>query len=424
MSEDTNTLIEKAEATFKIMRDEQKAHNEEVEKKGAETTGRMEAVEASAKQLAIDLELVAKAQARKTETSQFNADDEKALEELNRNIRGADKSGKRKALTMQEAKDTEAVLKKLVQNRGGQGSLDMAEQKLINGVIDPAGGYFMMTQIDPALTKKAFDARGFINSASNLTTGRRSWEKFSDLGSYEDSRYKSELDLNADPTNDDRFKKVSIEAGIQYYPELFTREFLEDDELNIQNDILNGMQEGMLRKDAQGAIDGTGTNNNPLKGILSYEEGVEFGKIERILSTGTGAIDLDDILNLLPSGLKEAYHGGASFTMARKMYNNILTLKDTAGSYRFDRHWNLFEGAQMTFFSYPVIWDAGLSSSVATDAQPILFGDNAEAYQVIKRLGFSMHKDDSKADRLTLTGRTRVGGGVKNFEAIKVLKIK
>lgn len=423
MSEVTPELkkvIDKAEENFANMQAEQKKFNEELKAEGKASSEQIEKIAKCTEDLTKKIEVAQKAIARSKASKESAETEKKALADLNGNLRAVGKE----EISMDEAKHVNAVMKKMIQTRGMNIVLTEQEQKSINGVVDPAGGYFMFPDIDTTLTKRAFDARGFINSADNKTTNRRAWINYSDLSRYIDSRYRSELDSNQNPTVDDRFKEVRLTMGIQYYPEIFKREFLEDDELNIESDILEGMRLGMIRKDAQGAIDGDGTNLNPFKGVLSYAEGVGFNQIERITSTTTGALDLDDILKLLPNNLKEDYHGNGSITMARQTYNGLLTLKDTAGAYRFDRHWDLFKGAEMTFFSYPVIWDAGMTTSTATGAQPIFFGDNREAYQVCTRDGFSLHKDDSQAETVKITARSRRVGGVKNFEAIKVLKIK
>ncbi len=413
------SLIKKSEETFATMRKEQKDFNDQLEAKGVVTAEQIGKIEGVTNALTKQIALTQKAIARQTEQKSTDTDEQKSLDILNRNLRAVNK----KEVSVDQARDVNRVTTKMLQMRQGMNlDLTAAEQKSINGVVDPAGGYFMMPMIDTALTKKAFDARGFINAANNIVTARREFIKLSDLSNYSDSRYRSELDENQAATDDDRFREIRIAVGIQYYPEIFKREFLEDDELNIEADVLEGMRLGMIRKDAQGAIDGIGTNNDPMKGVLSYAEGAAFGQIERITSTDAAGINLDDILKLLPDSLKEDYE--RAYYMSRQMYTNIITLKDGGGQYLFDRHWDLFDGAKLQFFGNPVVFDAGMTTSLATGAQPIIYGDAREGYKVVKRLGFSLHKDDSSASRVKVTGRSRVGGGVTNFEALKVLKIK
>jgi HK97 family phage major capsid protein len=63
------------------------------------------------------------------------------------------------------------------------------------------------------------------------------------------------------------------------------------------------------------------------------------------------------------------------------------------------------------------------SPTIATDACPIAFGDFRRGYLVVDRLGIRTMRDPYSAKPYVLFYTTkRVGGGVQDFDAIKLLK--
>ena len=60
---------------------------------------------------------------------------------------------------------------------------------------------------------------------------------------------------------------------------------------------------------------------------------------------------------------------------------------------------------------------------IATDATPIAFGDFRRGYLVVDRQGVNVLRDPYSAKPYVLFYTTkRVGGGVQDFDAIKLLK--
>ena len=76
-----------------------------------------------------------------------------------------------------------------------------------------------------------------------------------------------------------------------------------------------------------------------------------------------------------------------------------------------------------TFMGYPIV-EAEDMPSVAANAFPVAFGDFREGYLIADRVGMRMTRDD-----ITVPGfvqfyiRKRVGGRIRNSQAIKLLRI-
>jgi HK97 family phage major capsid protein len=79
-------------------------------------------------------------------------------------------------------------------------------------------------------------------------------------------------------------------------------------------------------------------------------------------------------------------------------------------------------GQPSTLLGYPVA-EAEDMPDIVADAFSIAFGDFARGYLVVDRVGINVLRDPFSAKPYVLFYTTkRVGGGVQNFEAIKLMK--
>ena len=319
-----------------------------------------------------------------------------------------------------------AEAKSLVEKalRKGDKSITPAEYKSLNGVIDPDGGYLVAPEINPALAKRVFENRQLVGAVTQSTIGTDTWKEYIDYAAYADSTYEDQLTDNAgDPGNND-MKEIVIRVGDQYYAKKFSRSVLEDSFVNLDTEVMGSVQKGMARKDADGVLTGLGTTESPLRGMLTYEAGTNWGQVQQITSSANDAFTWDDVLERLPAALYEDFHGNAQFCMRRQTFFRLLTAKDSDGKYQIGNQINFFdENLSMRLLGYGVLFDAGMPA-VADGALAVMFGDFAEAYRKVNRLGFSVHRNETNPKFITLTGRNRVGGAVKQFQAYKILRIQ
>jgi HK97 family phage major capsid protein len=104
----------------------------------------------------------------------------------------------------------------------------------------------------------------------------------------------------------------------------------------------------------------------------------------------------------------------------RKTQSVIRKFKDADGNYI----WQPAQGAagRATLFGFPLI-EAEQMPDIANNAFAIAFGDFRRGYLIVDRLGVRILRDPYSAKPYVLFYTTkRVGGGVQNFEAIKLLK--
>ena len=118
------------------------------------------------------------------------------------------------------------------------------------------------------------------------------------------------------------------------------------------------------------------------------------------------------------------YRANASWSFSREFGNTIRGLKDSTGRLLFSDNGQLVSGLPETLLGFPIFWDDSYSSpSAGANATVAAFGDFKRGYLIVDRMGTRVLRDPytSKPDVLFYCTK-RVGGGVQNFEALKLLK--
>src|SRR5690606_16096416 len=132
------------------------------------------------------------------------------------------------------------------------------------------------------------------------------------------------------------------------------------------------------------------------------------------------ASDPSDALVDLVYALKAGYRQNATFVMNRRTQAEVRKLKDDAGNYLWQP--GLAAGQPATLLGYPVMNDDNMPD-IAADSSSIAFGDCRRGYLVVDRIGVRVLRDPYSAKPYVLFYVTRrVGGGVADFDAIKLMK--
>jgi HK97 family phage major capsid protein len=149
-----------------------------------------------------------------------------------------------------------------------------------------------------------------------------------------------------------------------------------------------------------------------------------WGKIGYVPTGAAGAYaataPADALLDLIYA-LKPAYRANANFVTGRKAMAATRKLKDGQGNYLVDR--SIVANAMVeTIFGFPVK-EAVDMPDIAANSLSLALGDFKRGYLVVDRIGIRVLRDPYTSKPFILFYTTkRVGGGVKNFEAIKLLK--
>ena len=132
------------------------------------------------------------------------------------------------------------------------------------------------------------------------------------------------------------------------------------------------------------------------------------------------ASDPSDVLVDLVYALKAGYRQNASWVMNRKTQGAIRKVKDDAGNYIWQPP--ATSGANASLMGFDLV-EAEDMPNIAANAFSIAFGDFKRGYLIVDRQGVSVLRDPYSAKPYVLFYTTkRVGGGVQDFDAIKLMK--
>jgi len=170
------------------------------------------------------------------------------------------------------------------------------------------------------------------------------------------------------------------------------------------------------------------------RGFLTYpvdtadDASRAWGKIQIVTTGASGAfhaasstINQGDCLQQLIGKLKVQYRRGAGWLMSRETAALVSQLKDaTTGRWIWVD--SLIQGQPSTLLGYPVEISEDMPQ-VGADTFSIMFGNLAKAYTIVRKAGVKFLMDPyTDKPNVRLYAYERVGGGVHNFEAIKLLQ--
>jgi HK97 family phage major capsid protein len=291
---------------------------------------------------------------------------------------------------------------------------------------DPSGGFLVTPDTSGRMIKKVYDSSPMRQLASVVNIGTDALEGPIDNGQM-DAQWIGEKASRAQ-TDAPQLGKWTISANELYAYPWTTQKVLEDANMDIEGWLAMKAAEKFARKETTGFYTGTGILQP--KGILSYDFAATgdatrpWGSFEYVASGASGAFaasaPADKLIDLIFK-LNPAYRANAKFQMARGTTGAVRKLKDGQGNYLVDLR--LRDGALVeTIFGFQNV-DAEDMSALGADSYSIGFGDWAETYTIVDRLGVTVVRDN-----ITLPGfvkfhfRKRVGGGAVNFESAKFMK--
>ena len=204
-----------------------------------------------------------------------------------------------------------------------------------------------------------------------------------------------------------------------------TASLLEDSAVDLDQWITAEVEAAFAEQEGTAFVTGNGTARP--KGFLAYDqvaEGAwEWGKLGFVATGVDGALPAEDPSDVLIDtiyALKAGYRQNASWVMNRRTQASIRKIKDADGNYLWQPP--AAPGSRAMLMGFPVV-EAEDMPDVAADATPIAFGDFRRGYLVVDRTGVRVLRDPYSAKPYVLFYTTkRVGGGVQDFDAIKLLK--
>jgi HK97 family phage major capsid protein len=204
-----------------------------------------------------------------------------------------------------------------------------------------------------------------------------------------------------------------------------TQTLLDDAQVDIEAWLANEVQ--IVFAEQEGAAFITGDGSAKPTGFLHYtavaDASWSWGNLGYIASGAAGAFATDDptdaLINLAYAP-KQGYRANGTWVMNRKTEAAIRKFKDGDDNYIWQP--GVAAGQSASLLGYTVA-EAEDMPDIGANSLSIAFGDFARGYLIVDRVGINVLRDPFSAKPYVLFYTTkRVGGGVQNFEAIKLMK--
>ena len=200
---------------------------------------------------------------------------------------------------------------------------------------------------------------------------------------------------------------------------------LDDTIVNIDEWLADEVRIAFAEQEGTAFVSGDGSNKP--RGFLDYDKVANgswvWSKLGYIATGQAGAFPTtnpgDKLVDLIYSA-KAPYRANGTFMMSRATVSVIRKMKDGQGNYLWQP--SNAPGEWPTLMGYPVAESEDVPG-IGTDSYSVAFGDFSRGYLIVDRAGIRVLRDPYTAKPYVLFYTTkRVGGGVQDFDAIKLLK--
>jgi HK97 family phage major capsid protein len=307
--------------------------------------------------------------------------------------------------------------------RGEAQHLRRLEEKALSVGTNSDGGYLVPEEIEAGVMRALRDASP-IRAISGVrqVSGNTYKKPFAITGAA--TGWVAETGTRAQ-TNSPTLSELAFPTMELYAMPAATQTLLEDAAVNIDEWVAEEVRIAFAEQENAAFVSGDGTNKP--KGFLSYtmiaEASWAWDKIGYLTTGVSGdlpASDPADKLIDLVYTLKSAYRANAQWVMNRSTQAEIRKIKDGDGNYIWRPGDQAGQGA--TLMTFPIAETEDMPE-IGANSFSIAFGDFGRGYLVVDRLGIRILRDPFSAKPYVLFYTTkRVGGGVQDFNAIKLLK--
>jgi HK97 family phage major capsid protein len=305
---------------------------------------------------------------------------------------------------------------------GDNAAMLALEAKSLSVGSDPDGGYLAPDETERLISAAVQDISPIRQIASVRQIGANSFRKpVSITGGA--AGWVGETDARPE-TASPTLSAVDFPTMELYAMPATTQALLDDAIVNVEQWIADEVQNEFAQQEGAAFVNGDGVNQP--QGFLSYsiveDSSQTWGSVGYV-ATGTdgdfGVDPMDALVDLIYAP-KQAYRANGKFVMNRSVVGALRKFKDADGNYLWQP--STQANGRATLLGYEVV-EAEDMPDIAADSYSVAFGDFARGYLIVDRVGIRILRDPFSAKPYVLFYTTkRVGGGIQQFDAIKLLK--
>ena len=307
--------------------------------------------------------------------------------------------------------------------RGETSPIRQLEEKSLSVGSNPDGGYLVPDETEATIMRSLGDVSPIRAIAGNRKVSATVYKKpFSIAGP--GTGWVGETDARPETTSP-TLAELTFPTMELYAMPAATPTLLDDSAVNIDEWIAEEVRVAFAEQEGTAFVTGDGINKP--KGFLDYTKVANsswsWGNSGYIATGNAGAFDAsdpsDDLIDLVYA-VKAGYRNNAHFVMNRATQAQIRKFKDANGDYIWQPPAQ--PAGTPTLMHFPIAESEDMPD-IATDSYSIAFGDFRRGYLIVDRVGIRVLRDPYSSKPYVLFYTTkRVGGGIQDFDAIKLMK--
>ena len=288
-----------------------------------------------------------------------------------------------------------------------------------------AGGFALPEIIERQIARLSVDISPIRQIATVRTVGSPDYKELFDINGA-GFEWVGETDTRSQ-TNTPDLAEVAPTFGMASAKPQASEESLDDLFFDVESWLVSSAAEAIAAGEGTAFVSGNGTKKPTgfLAGptpVTTADSSRAFGTLQYIASGQAAALPTSaDVFYDLVYALRARYRNNAQWVTSKLVLAALRKYKDTSGQYLWQPA--LTAGQPATFMGYGIT-EAEDMPAVGAGAFSLAFGDFKEGYLIADRVGMRITRDE-----ITTPGfvkfyvRKRVGGKLRNTQAIKLLKI-
>lgn len=344
----------------------------------------------------------------------------------------ADAGDGTKQLSPEEKKSLEVGVRHLFAGDQSAANLAFAQIKSMSWGVDSEGGYLVVPEFSTEMTRAMLDISPFASLARTIELKQGStFEEPIDSHAAE-AAWVGET--SPAPRNETAAPDIGMFRAevneLCAYPKM-TQKLIDTAAIDPVAWLRGKVAEAFAAKESNAFHSGDGIIQP--RGFLTYPTAATpdatrlWGTIEHVatgvsggFAVATTSVNPADVLIATVGKLRQQYRAGAVWLMNRQVAAQVRTFKDVTGRYVWVD--SLVVGQPDSLLGYPVQISEDMPD-VSAGSLSIAFGNVRRAYTIVRRLGTRFLVDPyTQPPWVKLLAFMRVGGGMNNTQAIKLVK--
>lgn len=288
-----------------------------------------------------------------------------------------------------------------------------------------AGGFALPEVIERAIARLSVDISPMRQISTVRTVGSPDYKELFDINGAA-FEWVAEAGTRSQ-TNTPDLAEVAPTFGTASAKPQASEESLDDLFFDVESWLVSSAAEAIAQGEGAAFVTGNGTNkptgfNAGPAPVTTVDASRAFGTLQYIAGGQAAAMPTTaDVFYDIVYALRARYRANANWVTSKLVLASLRKYKDSQNQYLWQP--SLVPGQPATFLGFGIV-EAEDMPAVGANAFPLALGDFREGYLIADRVGMRMTRDE-----ITTPGfvkfyvRKRVGGKLRNTQAIKLLKI-